>query len=61
MKKYIIALIAGIVLFSLGAYQFIQYEENSLTVTATISDIETVETDDGYRYPYYVDYTVDGE
>lgn len=65
MKKHIIILIIGIVVFGMGIYQNTQYEENSLMVTATITDIKTVdETDEGpisYEHTYYGEYTVDGE
>lgn len=65
MKKNIIFLIVGIILFSLGGYQNIQYEEKSLTVKATITNIKTKDdTDDGptsYKHTYYGKYTVDGK
>ena len=61
MKRNIVWLIVGIVVFSLGLYQFWQYEENSLEVSAVITDIKSRETDDGYRHVYYGEYTVDGE
>lgn len=65
MKKHIILLIIGIILFSLGGYQNIQYEEHSLVVNATITNIETVnDTDDGpisYKHTYYGNYTANGK
>ena len=65
MKKHIILLIVGIILFSLGIYQNIQYEEKSLLVSATITDIKTEDdTDDGpisYKHIYYGEYTIDGK
>lgn len=63
--KNLIFLIVGIIMFSLGAYQNTQYEENSLIVMATITHVETTdETDDGpisYKHTYYGEYTVDGK
>ena len=65
MKKNIVWLVVGIILFSLGGYQNIQYEEKSLLVNATITDIKTVDdTDDGpisYKHTYYGEYTIDGK
>ena len=65
MKKNTIWLIVGIVLFIMGSYQNTQYEEHSLTVSATITSVKTVDdTDDGpisYKHTYYGDYTVDGK
>ncbi len=65
MKTHIIFLVIGIVLVSLGFVQFWQYENNSITVEATITDIKTHEVNDDstdrYRYTYYGDYTVDGK
>ena len=62
--KNIIWLIIGLILFGLGGYQNTQYEEHSLLVTATITDIKTVDdTGDGptsYKHTYYGEYTVDG-
>ena len=65
MKKNIVWLLIGLILLALGGYQNTQYEENSLLVSATITDIKTVEdTDDGpisYKHTYYGEYTVDGK
>ena len=65
MKIHIILLIIGIVLFFLGGYQNVQYEEHSLLVNATITEIKTIDdTDDGpitYKHTYYGMYTVDGK
>lgn len=63
MKKYTILLIIGIVIFVLGGYQNIQYEDHSLVVAATITDIKTVDNSDGptsYSHTYYGDYSVEG-
>ena len=62
MKKHMIILIVGLVLFFLGAYQNYKYEEQSLKVKATITDIETKDDPDGgYRHTYYGKYKVDGK
>ena len=65
MKKSVVFLFIGIVLTCLGFYQFWQYENNSVTVEATVSDIETKEGDSdsasAFRHIYYGDYTVDGK
>lgn len=65
VKKNIIWLIVGIVVFVMGSYQNIQYEENSLIVSATVTDVKTTdETDDGpisYEHVYYGEYEVDGK
>ncbi len=65
MKKNIVWLFVGLILFALGGYQNTQYEDNSLLVSATITDIKTKDdTDDGpisYKHTYYGEYTVDGK
>lgn len=62
MKKSVIILIVGLVVFFLGVYQNYQYEEQSLKVKATITDIETEDDDDGgYKHTYYGKYEVDGK
>lgn len=64
MKKQIIILIVGIVMFALGGYQNIQYEEHSLVIDAVITDIETdYDSDDvtSYSHTYYGEYTVEGK
>ncbi len=62
MKRNIIFLCIGLILFILGGYQNIQYEEHSLLVDATVTDIETEEDiDSGYEHVYYGSYTVEGK
>ena len=65
MNKNIVWLLVGLVLFALGMHQNIQYEDNSLRVYATITDINTEDhSDDGpasYLHTYYGEYTVDGK
>ena len=65
MKVKIICLVIGIVLTVLGFIQFWNYENRSITVEATITEIrDRVQTMDDvydYRYVYYGEYTVDGE
>lgn len=62
MKRNIIFLCIGIILFALGGYQNIQYEEHSLLVDATVTDIKTEEDlDSGYKHVYYGSYIVDGK
>ena len=60
--KNIIFLVIGIILFTLGGYQNTIYEEKSLIVKATVTDIKTKEDyDSGYSHTYYGSYTVDGK
>ena len=65
MNKNAIFLIIGIILFILGGYQNIQYEENSLTVPATVTNVKTRDDTDGgpttYKHTYYGEYEVDGK
>lgn len=63
MRHNYTLLIIGVILLVLGFIQFSNYENNSITVTATVSDIEDGSFDDelGYRRIYYGDYTVDGK
>ncbi len=65
MKVKIICLIIGIVLTVLGFIQFWNYENSSITVEATVTEIrDRVQSMDDvcdYRYVYYGEYTVDGE
>lgn len=63
MNKNRIWLIVGIIIAVLGFIQYSNYQDNSTTVTATISDIQTgLQTDDGdYLQTYYGDYTFNGE
>ncbi len=61
MKRNLIFLIIGLILFALGGYQNIQYEEHSLLVDATVTDIKSKDDPDGgYTHVYYGSYTVDG-
>lgn len=61
----VILLILGIILFLLGSYQNDVYENGSLQVQATVTDIRTTdETDDGpvsYKHVYYGEYTANGK
>jgi hypothetical protein len=65
VKTNLICLIIGIILASLGFYQFWQYENNSITVEAIITEIDSREinddTTDRYEFKYYGNYTVNGK
>ena len=62
MKRNLIFLIVGVVLFTVGLCLNLRYEETSIVVQATVTDIDTKETSDGeYRHVYYGEYTVDGK
>ncbi len=62
MKKHIIILVVGLTLFFLGVCQNFKYEEQSLKVKATITDIKTKDDPDGdYIHTYYGKYEVDGK
>lgn len=61
MKKLILLLL-GIVILVVGCHKNIQYEDHSIVVNATVTEIDTDQDLDTYRYThhYYGDYTVDG-
>lgn len=65
MKKFIIWLVVGIILFGLGGYQNIKYENLFVDVDATVTNINTVDDSDdgptGYKHIYYGEYTLDGK
>ncbi len=64
MNKQKLWLIIGIVLFLIGTFLNAQYEEHSLTVDATITDIKTEYNSDdagSYQHTYYGEYTIDGK
>jgi len=64
MKKAIL-LIIGVILLAIGGFQNTRYEDQSITVTAVITRVDTDDrTDDGpisYKHTYYGEYTVDGK
>ena len=62
MKLHRICLLVGIAVFVLGLVLNARYEEKSVAVKATITDIETTKTSDGeYRHVCYGEYEVDGK
>ena len=67
MKIKIICLVIGILITVLGFIQFWRYENNSITVEATVTEIRTREdtdsdnTGDRYSHVYYGEYTIDGK
>ena len=61
MNKNVIWLLVGILLFTLGLFQNIKYEEGSIKVDAEITRIKTRDDPDGdYIHTYYGSYEVDG-
>ena len=62
MKLHRICLWVGIAVFVLGLVLNVRYEEKSVAVKATITDIDTAKTSDGeYRHVCYGEYEVDGK
>lgn len=61
MKKNVIWLLVGILLFTLGLIQNNKYENGSIKVDAEITRIKTRDDSDGdYIHTYYGSYEVDG-
>lgn len=62
MRKAMTFLMVGVVIFIIGLCLNIRYEDYSLVVEATVTEIKTRQTSDGdYRHVYYGEYTVDGK
>lgn len=62
MRKAMLFLVVGVVIFIIGLCLNIRYEDHSLVVEATVTHIKTKDSTDGdYRHVYYGEYTVDGK
>ena len=62
MKKLLLLLL-GIVLLFIGCSKNTEYEDRSVIVNATITEIDSDQDLDTYRYKhrFYGDYTIDGK
>ncbi len=64
IKKSTIILVIGIIIFSLGAYQNIRYEDakdSGYSVEATVTRVKVHEHDDGDTYTLWGEYEKDGK